>query len=158
MIPIQRPWPTLHFCKILYHLQFLGIHTFVNFTKLPPGWPKMHPNWHRPLPSTQPYTFAVKMPPCKVFYNCNNWLRNRFDTRSHIVTEFLIKHGSNTVTSALGRWKLQKQEAMWLMAQLKEYVSAVLWMYDDLILSGWKVCSWMVQFCILIIFQNVIML
>ena len=51
-----------------------------------------------------------------------------------------------------------KQEAMWLMAQLKEYVSAVLCRYDDLILLGWKVCTWMVQFCILIIFHNVIML
>ena len=28
--------------------------------------------------------------------------------------------------------KTHKQEATWLMAQLKEYVSAVLWRYDDL--------------------------
>ena len=47
----------------------------------------------------------------------------------------------------------EEQEAMSLMAQLKEYVFAVLWRYDDLILLGWKVCSWMVKFCILIIFS-----
>ena len=50
-----------------------------------------------------------------------------------------------------------KQEATWLMGQLKEYVSAVLWRNNDLILLGWKVCFWMAQFCILIIFPNVIM-
>ena len=30
---------------------------------------------------------------------------------------------------------------MWLMAQLKEYISAVLLRYDDLILLGWKVLA-----------------
>ena len=49
-----------------------------------------------------------------------------------------------------------KQEAMWLMAQLKEYISAVLWWYDDLIFLCWKVCTWMVQFCILIIYHSII--
>ena len=35
-----------------------------------------------------------------------------------------------------------KQEATWLMAKLKEYISAILWRYDNLILLGWKVCTW----------------
>ena len=55
----------------------------------------------------------------------------------------------------INAWHYQ-QEAMWLMAQLKEYICAVLWRYGDLILLGWKVCTWMVQFCILIIFHNVV--
>ena len=79
--------------------------------------------------------------------------------------QWVVLEQANTTRKILDKIKkrqvefiMVKKQVMWLMAQLKEYISAVLWRYDDLILLGWKVCIWMVEVCILIIFHNVIML
>ena len=43
-----------------------------------------------------------------------------------------------SASTVLSLWEdvqnMQKQEAMWVMAQLKEYISTVLWRYEDIIL------------------------
>ena len=44
---------------------------------------------------------------------------------------------------------------MWLMAQVTEYVSPYMLVYDEKILHFWKVCAWIVQFSILLLFNNV---
>ena len=44
---------------------------------------------------------------------------------------------------------------MWLMAQVTEYVSSYMLVYDDKILHFWKVFAWMVKFPMLLLFHNV---
>ena len=44
---------------------------------------------------------------------------------------------------------------MYLLAQLTEYVSAYLLLYDHLILHSEKVPAWIVQFSLLLQFHNV---
>ena len=44
---------------------------------------------------------------------------------------------------------------MWLMAQVTEYVSPYMLLYDVKILHFWNVFAWMVQFSVLLLFHNV---
>ena len=46
---------------------------------------------------------------------------------------------------------------MWLMAQVTEYVSPYMLLYDDKICHFWKLFAWMVQFSMLLLFDNVTM-
>ena len=94
-----------------------------------------------------------------------NWANLVLDTFQHFLSAHLRNKKSERETCQLvHRKKSEKAQKHFQMKNKKPHGLwhswknyTVLWRHDYLNLLGWKVCAWIMQFCILIIFHNVIM-